>query len=93
MSGEPADDAAIPQSIVALIEEVADLEPPVEVRIDGGHASYDVAGRCFAVASASVLEVDLGAEVASAAVRTPDTAAASPGSSYSAESASNTRRT
>ena len=30
MSGEPVDDAAIPQSIVALIEEVADLEPPVD---------------------------------------------------------------
>lgn len=66
------DEAPIPQEIPVLIEETADLEPPVEVVQAGATTEYRVAGRVFAVASARVFEADLGAEVASAAVRTPD---------------------
>ena len=76
--GEPLggdeDEAAIPQAIPVLIEETADLEPPVEVVAVGATTEYRVAGRVFAVATERIFEVDLGAEVASAAVRTPASA-------------------
>jgi len=74
---DAADPAAIPQSAAELIAETADLEPPVEVVEGGGRTEYRIGGRVFAVAEGRAFAADLGAEIAGAALRTPD-AAASP---------------
>ncbi len=67
----------IPQTAAELLAEAADLEPPVDVRSAGPLTEYRIGDRPFAVAAPDAFEVDLGPEVAAAALRTPD-AGASP---------------
>lgn len=75
--GDAPEDAAIPQDAAELIAETADLEPPVEVVTEGARTEYRIGGRVFAVAEGRTFAADLGLEIATAALRTPD-AAASP---------------
>lgn len=76
-AGEDPGDAGIPQDAAELIAETADLEPPVEVVTVGARTEYRIGGRVFAVAEGAAFAADLGMEIATAALRTPD-AAASP---------------
>jgi hypothetical protein len=65
-------DAAIPQDMPILLAETADLADPVEVAAGADGTSYRLGGRTFAWARGRAFEVQLGPEVASAALRTPD---------------------
>jgi len=62
----------IPQDMVELLEETADLAEPVEETTGPDGTTYRVAGRPFAWASGLAFEAQLGPDIASAALRTPD---------------------
>jgi len=66
------DGQGIPQDMVQLLEETADLADPVEVTTGPVGSTYLVGGRPFAWASGLVFEAQLGPDIASAALRTPD---------------------
>jgi len=67
-----ADGAGIPQDMVQLLKETADLADPAEVTAGPVGTTYLVGGRPFAWASGLVFEAQLGQDIASAALRTPD---------------------
>jgi len=87
---EPADDvdeavdgpAGIPQEMVLLLEETADLDEPVEMTAGVDGTTYLLAGRPFAWAGGLVFEAHLGADIASAALRTPDVMPSARGSGW-----------
>ena len=58
--------------MVELLEETADLADPVEVTAGPDGTTYLIGGRPFAWASGLVFEAQLGPDIASAALRTPD---------------------
>ena len=62
----------IPQDMVQLLEETADLDDPVEVALATEGASYLLAGRAFAWARGLAFEANVGQDIAAAALRTPD---------------------
>lgn len=72
----------IPQTAAELLLEAADLEPPVEVHAAGPLTEYRIGDRAFAAAAPDAFEVDLGPEVAAAALRTPDAGASSRGAGW-----------
>ena len=65
-------DTAIPQDMVLLLDETADLADPVEVMPGPDGTTYLLGGRPFASAHGLVFEAQLGPDIASAALRTPD---------------------
>lgn len=73
---EPEDDpeggAPIHQDMVLLLDETADLDDPVEVDTARDGTLYLLGGRPFAWASGLAFEVQLGPDIAAAALRTPD---------------------
>lgn len=69
---EPGDGAGIPQDMRELLEATADLDAPVEVTVAAAGTTYLLAGRPFAWAAGRVFEVQLGPDISSAALRTPD---------------------
>lgn len=69
---EPGDGAGIPQDMRELLDATADLDAPVEVTAATTGTTYLLAGRPFAWAAGRVFEVQLGPDIASAALRTPD---------------------
>jgi hypothetical protein len=64
--------AGIPQDMVQLLEETADLDDPVEVTAALDGSSYLLAGRAFAWAGGLAFEAYVGPDIAAAALRTPD---------------------
>lgn len=72
LDGREGDGAAIPQDMVLLLEETADLDDPVEVDGAPDGTLYLLGGRPFAWASGFAFEVQLGPDIAAAALRTPD---------------------
>lgn len=62
----------IPQDMVLLLDETADLDDPVEVEAGPDGTTYRLAGRPFAWAGGLAFEAQLGPDIASAALRTPD---------------------
>lgn len=75
----PAEETLIPQDFARLLEEAADLEPPVEVVGADRGTTYRLDGRPFAIAAGPTFDVHLGPDIAAAAVRTPDVTASSLG--------------
>ncbi len=65
-------DAQIPQAMVDLLLATADLDPPVELSAGPDGTEYEISGRVFAWAAGRAFEVQLGPDIASAALRTPD---------------------
>jgi hypothetical protein len=61
--------------LMVLVAEVAAEMGEVTSSGDGGVVAYQVAGVVFARVSADALDVRLPADIADAALRTPDTAA------------------
>ena len=72
----------IPQDMVELLEETADLDDPVEVSVGADGTTYLLGGRPFAWARALAFEVQLGPDIAAAALRTPDVSASTRGAGW-----------
>ncbi|MFN8621660.1 MAG: hypothetical protein U0869_13040 [Chloroflexota bacterium] len=75
-------DGTIPQDMVLLLAETADLADPVEVVATAEGTTYRLGGRPFAWASGRAFEVQLGPDVAGAALRTPDVTFSARGSGW-----------
>ena len=75
-------DAAIPQDMVRLLDETADLADPVEVLPAPDGTTYLLGGRPFAWASGLVFEAQLGPDIAAAALRTADVTPSARGSGW-----------
>jgi hypothetical protein len=71
-SPAPGDGEDIPQDMVVLLEATADLDKPVEVVTGPTGTTYQLGERPFAWAQGLAFEVQLGSDIASAALRTPD---------------------
>lgn len=79
---EPGDGAGIPQDMRELLEATADLDPPVELTTAASGTTYLLAGRPFAWAAGRVFEVQLGPDISSAALRTPDVSSSTRGAGW-----------
>ena len=66
-------------SLARLLEEQAAAEPGIEASTADGATSWSRAGRAFAVAAASGVEIRLDRAIAAAALRTPDVGPSSRG--------------
>jgi hypothetical protein len=66
------DEELIPQDFPALLEEGAGHPADVEIVRVGAAVEYRVAGQPIVVAAGRILEVRLAADIADAALRTPD---------------------
>lgn len=69
-------------ALSVLVAEIAEAVGGVEVSASARAVEYALDGRVFAVVEGDALVVDLGATVAAAAVRTPDTRPSERGSDW-----------
>jgi hypothetical protein len=65
---------SLAERLAALVDDTAAGLDQIDIRSAGEVVEFLVAGRVFAVRHGGALEVDLGPAVASAAIRTADTA-------------------
>jgi hypothetical protein len=69
----PDSGRSLAERLAAMVESTAADLDGIDLRSTGGSVEYLVDGRLFAVRDRGSLDVDLGAAIASAAIRTADT--------------------